>query len=91
MLCGGAALVPASTMLVAGSLGVWRSERALYRPLAWTCVATALACLALGAARLAPLVLGVVLVLLLGVPWGVAVAQRVRPPEPATEGEPVTE
>ncbi|SEL28545.1 low temperature requirement protein A [Streptacidiphilus jiangxiensis] len=91
VLCGGAALVLASTMLVAGSLAVWRSKRALYRPLARTCAATALACLALGAVRPAPLVLGVILVLLLGVPWSVAVAHRLRHAEPSTEDQAVTE
>jgi len=36
----------------------------------------AVACLGVGAARPAPLVLGLVLVLLLGVPWVLAVARR---------------
>ncbi|RAG85939.1 hypothetical protein DN069_09180 [Streptacidiphilus pinicola] len=86
VLCGGAALVLASTMLVAGSLVVWRTKRALYRPLSRVCAATALACLGLGAARPAPVVLGVILVLLLGVPWSVAVAYRLRQAEqPAAE------
>ncbi|MFE0463246.1 low temperature requirement protein A [Kitasatospora sp. NPDC058965] len=85
VLCTGAAVVLLSTMLVAGSLTVWRSKRDLYRPLSRTCAATALACLALAAVRPAPLVLGVVLVLLLGIPWGVAVAYLLRQPEPAVD------
>jgi low temperature requirement protein LtrA len=38
--------------------------------------AVALVCLGVGATRPAPIVLGIVLVLLLGVPWGLAVAHR---------------
>lgn len=53
-----------------------RREPDLYRPLARTCVAVAAACLGIGAVRPAPLVLGVALVLLLSIPWGLAVAQR---------------
>jgi hypothetical protein len=64
-------------MLVAASLQAWHHKRDLYRPLARTCAAVAAACLALGAARPAPLVLGLTLVVLLGIPWGFAVARRV--------------
>jgi low temperature requirement protein LtrA len=85
VLCTGAAVVLASTMTVAGSLGVWRTKRDLYRPLSRTCAATALACLGLAALRPTPLVLGIVLVLLLGVPWSVAVAYLLRQPEPAAD------
>ncbi|MEU9465904.1 low temperature requirement protein A [Streptomyces avermitilis] len=73
VLCGGTATVLCATMLVAAGLRVWRQERALYRPLARTCVVVAVVCLALGAAHPAPLVLVTALVLLLGVPWGLAV------------------
>jgi low temperature requirement protein LtrA len=48
----------------------------VYRPLARACAATAVACLGVGAARPTPLVLGLALVLLLSIPWGLAVARR---------------
>ncbi|MEU2624882.1 low temperature requirement protein A [Streptomyces sp. NPDC007157] len=76
VLCGGVAVVLAATMLLASGLEAWRDERELYRPLAGTCAAVALATLALGAARPAPLPLGLALVVLLGIPWGLAVARR---------------
>ena len=44
------------------------------------------ACLAAGAARLAPLLLGLALVLLLSIPWGLAVAHRL-----ANETDPPTQ
>jgi low temperature requirement protein LtrA len=77
VLCAGAAVVLCSTMLTSASLQVWESDRALYRPVARTCAGAAVACLVLGALRPAPLVLGLVLVVLLSIPWGVAVARRV--------------
>jgi len=58
------------------ALRVWDRERGLYRPLAGTCTASAVACLGLGAARPAPLLLALGLVLLLSIPWGYAVARR---------------
>lgn len=76
VLCGGTAVVLCATMVLATSLRVWRPDRGLYRPLARTCVVVAVLCAGVGAARPAPLVLGLVLVLLLGVPWGLAVAYR---------------
>jgi low temperature requirement protein LtrA len=76
VLCAGAAVVLSATMLIAASLPSWQQKRDLYQPLACTCAAAAVACLALGAARPAPLVLGSALVLLLGIPWGYAVARR---------------
>jgi low temperature requirement protein LtrA len=76
LLCAGAAVVLCATMLVAGSLQAWQSDRGLYRPLARTCAAVAVACLAAGAARPPPIVLGLVLVLLLSIPWALAVARR---------------
>jgi low temperature requirement protein LtrA len=76
VLCAGVAAVLCATMLVAASLGAWRKDWPLYRPVARACAAVAVACLGLGAARPAPLVLGVVLVLLLSIPWGLAVARR---------------
>ena len=76
MLCAGAAVVLCATMLLAMTLQDWDGDRGLYRPLARTCAAVALACLGLGAARPAPLILGLALVLLLGIPWGFAVTHR---------------
>jgi hypothetical protein len=40
----------------------------------------AVACAGVGAARPAPLVLGLALVLLLSIPWGFAVARRLASP-----------
>ncbi|MFF7598599.1 low temperature requirement protein A [Streptomyces mirabilis] len=76
VLCGGAAVVLCATMVLATSLRVWHLDRGLYRPLARTCVVVAVMCVGVGAARPAPLVLGLALVVLLGVPWGLAVAYR---------------
>jgi cobalamin synthase len=77
VMCAGAALVLGATMLLAASLPAWNRDRGLYRPLARTCAAVAVACLGLGAARPAPLILGLALVLLLSIPWTLAVARRV--------------
>jgi hypothetical protein len=63
-------------MLIAASLQAWDSGRGLYRPLARTCAVSAVLCLGAGAARPTPLILGVVLVVLLSIPWGFAVAHR---------------
>jgi low temperature requirement protein LtrA len=76
VLCAAAAVVPCATMLVSASLQAWQRDRGLYRPLARTCAAVAVACLGVGAARPAPVILGLALVLLLGIPWGLAVAHR---------------
>ena len=76
VLSGGAAFVLCVTMLLAASLQAWDRDRGLYRPLARTCAAVAVACLGVGAARPAPLILGLALVLLLSIPWGFAVAHR---------------
>ncbi|HEV8274816.1 MAG TPA: low temperature requirement protein A [Streptosporangiaceae bacterium] len=76
VLCAGAAVVLCATMLVSASLQAWQSDRGLYQPLAVTCAAVALACLGLAAARPAPLLLGFALVLLLSIPWGLAVVRR---------------
>jgi hypothetical protein len=66
-------------MLVAASLlQAWRSERGLYRPLARSCVAAAIACLGLGAAHPAPLLLGLALVVAFSIPWVLAMTHRVR-------------
>ena len=84
VLGGGAAVVLCSTMVVAASLGAWDGDRGLYRPLAGACAVAAAACLGVGAARPAPLVLSSALVLLFGVPWGLAVVHRVTHEEPST-------
>jgi low temperature requirement protein LtrA len=76
VLCAGAAAVLGTTMLLAASLPAWEDDRGLYRPLARTCGAAAVACLGVGAARPTPLVLGLALVVLLSIPWGLAVARR---------------
>ena len=76
VLCAGAAVVLCATMLLAASLQAWDRNRGLYRPLARICAVVAVVCLGVGAARPAPLVLGLALVLLLSIPWGYAVAHR---------------
>ncbi|MEY9854657.1 low temperature requirement protein LtrA [Catenulispora sp. GAS73] len=76
VLCAGTAVALCATMLVAASLQAWRDDRNFYRTLARLCAAVALACLVLAAARPAPVLLGVALVLLLGVPWVFAVWHR---------------
>jgi len=81
VLSAGAAIVLGSAMLVAASLPAWDRDRGMYRPLARTCAAVAVACLGLGAARPTPLILGLALVLLLSIPWGLAVARRLANPD----------
>jgi low temperature requirement protein LtrA len=76
VLCAGAVVVLCATMLVSASLQAWDSDRGLYQPLVRTCAGVAVACLALGAVRPTPLVLGLALVVLLSIPWGFAVAHR---------------
>jgi low temperature requirement protein LtrA len=86
LLCGGTAVVLGATMLLAASLPAWNRDRSLYRPLARTCAAVAVACLGLGAARPSPLILGLALVLLLSIPWTLAVARRLaNPADSATQ------
>jgi low temperature requirement protein LtrA len=80
VLGAGAAVVLSATMLVAASLQAWDRDRALYRPLSRICAGVAVACLGVGAARPAPLVLGLALVLLLSIPWGFAAARRLATP-----------
>jgi hypothetical protein len=71
------------TAAVAASLGAWDADRGLYRPLAVACAVAAAACLGVGAARPAPLVFSAALVLLFGVPSGLAVVRRVTHEEPS--------
>jgi low temperature requirement protein LtrA len=80
VLSAGTAVVLAATMLVAATLPAWHSDRGLYRPVLRITAVMAVACLVLGAARPAPLVLGLGLVLLLSIPWGYAVAHRLANP-----------
>jgi low temperature requirement protein LtrA len=77
VLCAGTAVVLGAAMLIAASLQAWRAERGLYQPLARSCAAVAAACLGLAAARPPPLALGLGLVVLLAIPWGLAVTRRV--------------
>ncbi|MFE5097304.1 hypothetical protein ACFRCI_45240 [Streptomyces sp. NPDC056638] len=72
--------------MLATSLRLWRRDPGLYRPPARTCLAMALGSLVLGALRPAPLILGLVLVALLGIPWLFAVMRRL-----STEAEPEPE
>jgi len=76
VLGAGAAVVLAATMLLASTLRAWDAARRLYRPLARVCAVVALACLGVAAARPAPLLLGLALVVLLSIPWGFAVVRR---------------
>jgi hypothetical protein len=86
VLSGGAAAVLLATMLIAASLQAWRSDRALYQPLARICAAVSAACLVLGAARPPPLFLGLALVLLLSIPWVFAVVRHL-----ASKADPAAE
>jgi len=76
VLCAGAAVVLGATILLAVTLQAWHGGRGPYRPVARVGAAVAVACLVLGAARPAPLVLGLALVVLLSIPWGLAVARK---------------
>jgi low temperature requirement protein LtrA len=76
VLCAGTAVVLGTTMMLASTLPAWDRDRDLYRPLARICIGAAVACLVLGAARPAPLLLVIALVILLSIPWGFAVARR---------------
>ena len=76
MLGGGGALVLAATMLIASSLADWEQDRAFYRPLARTCALAAATCLGIAALRPAPLILGILLVVALGIPWVNAIRLR---------------
>ncbi|MFF4136453.1 low temperature requirement protein A [Streptomyces mirabilis] len=87
VLCGGAAVVLCATMVLAASLRVWHVDRGLYRPPARTCVVVAVMCVGVGAARPVPLVLSLALVVLLGVPWGLAVAHRLSHDEESAVAE----
>jgi low temperature requirement protein LtrA len=78
MLCAGAAVVLAATMLIAASLRAWARDSGLYRPVARTCTVSGMACLGVAALRPAPLLLGIALVVLMSVPWVHAVMLRLN-------------
>ena len=82
VLCAGAAVVLGATVLVSASLQAWDTDRGLYLPLARICAVVAAACLVLAAIQPRPLILGLVLVLLLSIPWGFAVAHRLAQESP---------
>jgi hypothetical protein len=68
---------PAPARPLAGRGGPGCAARCGSRPVA-------VACLVVGTARPAPLILGLALVLLLSIPWGYAVARRLaNPADPA--------
>jgi len=74
MLSAGAAVVLGATMLIAASLQAWHHGQHYYQPVVQACAAVALACLGVGAARATcsrP-----VLIVLLSIPWGIAVVRR---------------
>jgi low temperature requirement protein LtrA len=75
-LCAGTATVLVTTALLTTTLQSWPDQPRLYRPLTLTCVGAAVACFGLGAVRPAPLLFGLALVVLLGIPWTFAVARR---------------
>jgi hypothetical protein len=70
------AVVLCATILVSASLQPRHGDPALHQLLTRSCIPVAAACLGLGAARPAPLLLCVALVVLLGVPWVLAVAHH---------------
>jgi low temperature requirement protein LtrA len=76
MLCAGVAVVLGATMLIAASLEVWDRDRGFYRPLARTCAVAAVLCLGVAALRPRPVILGLALVILLSIPWVLAVRLR---------------
>ena len=61
---------------LAASLEAWRSDRGFYRPLARTCAVAPVLSLGVAALRPAPLILGLALVVLLSIPWVLAVWVR---------------
>jgi low temperature requirement protein LtrA len=84
VLCAGAAVVLCATILVSASLQARHGDPALHQLLTRSCIPVAAACVGVGAARPAPLLLCVALVVLLGVPWVLAVAHHLA----STSGPP---
>ena len=76
VLCAGAAVVLCATIVLSASLQARHGDPALHQLLTRSSIPAAAACLGLGAARPAPLLLCVALVVLLGVPWVLAVAHH---------------
>ena len=76
-LCTGTAIVLAAIALLTTTLDAWPQRPGLYQPLSLLCAAASVLCLGLALARPAPLVLGLTLVALFGIPWMFAVAHRV--------------
>ncbi|HEY2285497.1 MAG TPA: low temperature requirement protein A [Streptosporangiaceae bacterium] len=73
-------------ILVLAAMGAFIPEAGGVRGAAFAIAAAVLACLGAGAARPAPLVLGLVLVALLSIPWVLAVSYRIaRAVEPPAE------
>jgi len=78
LMCTGAAVVLCATMLISASLEAWDRDRGFYRPLARTCAVVAVMCLGVAALRPAPLILGLALVVILSIPWVLAVMLRLN-------------
>jgi hypothetical protein len=76
MLCAGAAVVLCATMVIAACLEAWHRDRGFYRPVARTCAVAAVMCLGIAALRPAPLILGLAVVVVLSIPWVLAVRLR---------------
>jgi low temperature requirement protein LtrA len=76
VLCTSTAAVLATTALLTTSLRARRERPGLYRPLSFICLGAAALCLSLGIVRPPPLLLGLALVALFGIPWVFAVAHR---------------
>jgi low temperature requirement protein LtrA len=76
VLCGGAAAVLCATILVSASLQARHGDPDLHKLLIRSGIPVAATCLGVGAARPAPLLLCVALVVLLGIPWVLAVAHH---------------
>ncbi|MCX5562409.1 low temperature requirement protein A [Streptomyces sp. NBC_00038] len=76
LLCVATVVALGAAMALAASLDAWRDDRAFYHSVARTCAIVGVLCLALAFVRPAPLPLGLALVVLLGMPWGVAVIRQ---------------
>jgi low temperature requirement protein LtrA len=74
VLCAGAAVVLCATIVVSASLQARHGDPGLHQLLIRSGIPVAAACLGVGALRPAPLLLCVALIVLLGVPWVLAVA-----------------
>jgi low temperature requirement protein LtrA len=86
VMCGGAAVVLTSTVVLMLSLRDWRSDAVLLRPLARASAIAALVAIGIAVLRPAPLVLCVLLVLTFGGPWSFAVVRRAAHEVDADDG-----